>query len=108
VKINGEVKQIDLLKENNEGIANLSKDFDITFLFKALDSLESIKRNSSRELLKSLESKFIVVSFATKSIGGNKEIKKSKRNWFTKAIAQFGFKVSTFEIPGEMFYVLGK
>jgi 16S rRNA (guanine(1405)-N(7))-methyltransferase len=105
MSIKGDVKRVDLIHDD---VTELSKGFDIAFLFKTLDSLETVKRNISKELLKNLKAKFIVVSFATVSIGGRKEIKKIKRAWFERAIKELGYKTSFFMLPGEIFYILGR
>lgn len=77
---------------------------DVCFLFKALDSLESLKRNYSEELLKKIPSKFIVVSFPTMSIGGRNPIK--QRGWFFRMMRSLGMEAETFEIENEMFYMI--
>jgi 16S rRNA (guanine(1405)-N(7))-methyltransferase len=108
--IKGEAKAVDLLSEASKDIdiAELTKNKDITFLFKAVDSLEAAKRHSSKALLSSISSKFVVVSFATKSIGGRKIIGKQKRAWFDKFLAKQGLLYSMFEIPNENFYIIKK
>jgi 16S rRNA (guanine(1405)-N(7))-methyltransferase len=101
--IKGSVKKVDLTK-NNAG--KIVKGTDIVFLFKTLDSLESIKWNISQELLKRLKAKFVVVSFATKSLGGKKAIRKERRAWFERLVKEQKYAFESFEIPGEVFYVL--
>jgi 16S rRNA (guanine(1405)-N(7))-methyltransferase len=46
---------------------------DITFLFKLLPVLEQQEKGSSKKLLQSIQSKFIVVSYPIKSIGGKEK-----------------------------------
>ena len=104
MKIKGSVKKVDLTKEKD--FANMVA--DVAFLFKTLDSLEAVEWNVSEKVLASLKSKFIVVSFATKSLGGKKTIKKEKRNWFERLVDKQGYVVKTFEVPGEIFYVISK
>ncbi|MBN2459398.1 hypothetical protein JXB28_03880 [Candidatus Woesearchaeota archaeon] len=104
-KINGKTSRLDLIGEISR-VPSITKGSDIVFLFKTLDSLESVKWNISKELLESISSKFIVVSFATKSIGGKKSIKKDKRGWFERLLAQKNLVFRTFEIPGEVFYII--
>jgi 16S rRNA (guanine(1405)-N(7))-methyltransferase len=105
MQIKGCTERIDLVKDDLSG---LSKGADIAFLFKTLDSLEAVEWNSSERLLKQLNSRFIVVSFATKSIGGKKEIRKEKRGWFERLVKRNGWEYSDFELPGEFFYVVRK
>jgi 16S rRNA (guanine(1405)-N(7))-methyltransferase len=107
MKVKGKTKRIDLVTQQDEA-AKLSEGVDITFLFKALDSLEAVKWNASESLMKKLKSRFVVVSFASKSIGGRKEIKKERRAWFEKVLKRNGWEYSEFELPGEFFYVVRK
>lgn len=81
---------------------------DICFLFKTLDSLETTSKNISEKLLKKIKAKFIVVSFPTKSIGGNKKIFKNKRSWFYKLLDKLGYTYEEFSIHNEMFFVVKK
>ncbi|MBU1199033.1 MAG: hypothetical protein KKF46_08370 [Nanoarchaeota archaeon] len=106
MNIKGKTKKIDLINEITDNLASLTKKDDLVLLFKALDSLEAIQRNISSVILQSLKAKQIVVSFSTQSLGGRKAIKKEKRNWFSRVAENLNFKISSFEIPNEMFYVL--
>lgn len=106
-KINGVAKNYDLtklkiIKDNN------FKDCDLVFLFKALDSLEFIKKNCTKELILQIPAKNIVVSFPTKSLISKKEFKIEKRNWFIKFIEENNFKYDKFEIENELFFMITK
>jgi 16S rRNA (guanine(1405)-N(7))-methyltransferase len=92
---------LDLTKEESlEKISHMKA--DVCFLFKALDSIETRKRNFSKELIDKISAKWLVISFPTKSLGGNKEIKTTKRKWIEK-----NYKINeTFEIPNEIFYII--
>ncbi len=81
---------------------------DICFLLKTLDSIESASRNSSERLLKEINTKYFVVSFPTKSIGGNKTIAKSKRAWFFKLLERLNYAYEEFSIHNEIFFVVKK
>jgi hypothetical protein len=105
MNINGSVKKIDLIKDKAE-VWEITKNADLVFLLKTLDSLEAIKWGNSEALLSKIKAKFIVVSFSTKSLGGKKTIKKEKRAWFERLVKKFGYEVQVFEIPGELFYIL--
>lgn len=85
-----------------------SKNFDVTFLFKALDPLESVQRHSSKKLLSALQSSFFVVSFSLFSIGGKVPIPMSKRSWFDKFLVKQGWEFKTLQIPNEIFYIIKK
>lgn len=88
---------------------NQTKDKKIVFLFKVLDSLEMLKEDYSKRLLKELTPlvDFVVLSFATRSL-----IKKTKfrvnRKWILKFINE-NFKVlDEFEIGSEKYIVFFK
>ncbi len=82
--------------------------FDLCFLFKALDPLEQVQRNSSKKLLCALNSSFFVVSFSLFSIGGKVPISMSKRSWFEKFCTKQGWEFKTLQIPNEVFYIIKK
>lgn len=77
---------------------------DVCFLFKLLDTLESLKRNVTETILTKLNTKWAVVSFPLKTIGGRKPISKRRLVWFDRLIK--GYTYETFEIPNEIFYVI--
>lgn len=101
--IEGATLRVDLIKDDVSGI---TKDSDICFLFKTLDTLEAAKRNISRELLKQIGSRFMAISFATRSIGGGKAIRKERRAWFEKLLARNHWSFEVFELPNEVFYIV--
>lgn len=87
------------------------KDFqssDLVFLFKALDSFESVKKNISKELLEGIEAKKIVVSFPTKSLMSKIEFKKERRNWFYNFLNKKNWEYEEFEVDNEMFILISK
>lgn len=105
-KIDGKSIAYDLTKsEDVEKISKLSQNFDVCFLFKALDSIEFIEWGLSEKLIEKIHSKFIVVSFPTVSIGGKKEIKKDKRKWFEDFLIKKKHSYDEFEVENELFYV---
>jgi len=103
--IKGAAVRVDLIKDD---VAGLTAGFDVCFLFKALDSLEATKRNISRTIMKNISSSHVVVSFATKSIGGKKSIGNERRSWFDKLIKKERWDCSVFELPNEIFYIIKK
>ena len=81
----------------------------VILLFKVVDSLEVVKRDYSKELLKEIMplGEKIVVSFATRSLGARKKFS-AKRNWLLKFIND-NFKIEDdFEIAGERYLVFRK
>jgi len=105
VRINGMAFYCDLTA-NREAITNIN--VDICFLFKALDSLETVSKYISETILKEINTKYFVVSFPTKSIGGNKVINPSKRAWFYKLLEKLNYTYEEFSIHNEMFLVIKK
>ncbi|MFH1637110.1 MAG: hypothetical protein ABIB71_01665 [Candidatus Woesearchaeota archaeon] len=77
---------------------------DICFMFKLPDTLESLKRGVTKELLGKIKCKWLVVSFSTKSLGGRKSISKKRLVWFEKLIKDKSYE--TFEIENEFFYII--
>jgi 16S rRNA (guanine(1405)-N(7))-methyltransferase len=106
MKIKGKAIVVDLVKITPKELNELSSGVDVTFLFKTLDSLETVEWNSSKRVIDALNSNWIVISFATKSIGGKKEIKKEKRNWVEKYLNEKNLEFSEIELENEMFYVV--
>ena len=79
------------------------------FIFKTLDSLEMLKRNYSKELLKEIVPMVekVVVSFATKSLISKKAFK-VKRYWFYNFVEE-NFKVlDEFELGTEKYIIFQK
>lgn len=106
-KIPGEAFKADLT--DNSDIEKISKiRCDICFLFKALDSLERSQRNISGKLLGAIDAKYIIVSFPSATISGKNKISSNKRFWFEKLVEKMNFKVVSFEIPNEKFYIMEK
>jgi len=85
-----------------------SNSFDVVFLFKALDSLEAVKKHSSKSFLDKIDSDILVVSFPLVSIGGNVVIDSSKRSWFENFCVKQGWFFKTLSLPNELFYIIVK
>ena len=84
------------------------KSCDLVFLFKALDSLEQIKKDISKELIKAIPSKKIIVSFPTRSLLSKKQFKIERRNWFFSFLGKEEYKYETFEVENEIFLMIDK
>lgn len=106
-EIKGAAKSYDLTKTNIIEDKEFQK-CDLVFLFKALDSLEFIKKNCTKELIQKIQAKNIVVSFPTKSLVSKKDFKMEKRNWFIRFIEENNYKYQTFEIENELFFLIEK
>jgi 16S rRNA (guanine(1405)-N(7))-methyltransferase len=105
-KIKGTAIGLDLVSEC-EKLAALER-ADVAFLFKTLDSLEAVKKNSSGRVLDEINATWIVVSFPTMSLGGKKHIPAARRAWFERLVRRKGWYSQTFEIGGEAFFLLLK
>lgn len=106
--ISGKAFQADLTK--SEDILKVAKEtsrFDICLCFKLLDSLESKRKGTSRELLSKLNCKYVVVSFSKKTISGRHTIS-GKRLWFTRILEERGFKAKQIKIGNEEYLLLHK
>ena len=108
--ITGKAVGIDLVKEYEKlGLLLKENNIDIVFLFKVLDSLESVKRNISGKVIDALAgAKWVVVSFPTISLGGRKRIGEERRAWFEKLLARRKLSYEKFGVGDEVFYVVRK
>lgn len=102
-KIKGKSIKIDLVTEQ-EKVEDLEA--DICFLFKTLDSLELRKRQTSKSLINKINAKWIVISFSKISLGGNKPIHKTKRQWIINFLQKNNFHYKEFEVKNEFFLVI--
>ena len=107
LKIDGMSFAFDLLSKNSVSMLKKLK-ADVCFMFKTLDSLETIERNISEKLIKAVNCKWLVVSFPTISIGGKKSIKQERRGWLEKMLERLKLKYEKFSVPNEVFYVIKK
>lgn len=100
-KIDGKVLQIDLTKFNKlpEG--------EICFLFKVLDIIETKGHRLAERIIRELKCKFIVVSFSTRSLKGEK-MKFPRRTWFEVMLTRLGLNFEKLEYENELFYVINK
>ncbi|MBU0667248.1 MAG: hypothetical protein KKC26_07820 [Nanoarchaeota archaeon] len=76
-------------------------------MFKLLDSLETVKRNLSKEIIRKINSNFLVISFSKKTLGGKKVIDERKRSWIYKILNENKVKYQKIEFLNE-FFVVGK
>lgn len=95
-KIIGKVLQINLLNKNK------FPKTDITFLFKILDI---IPKNKTEEIIKSLQSKYIVVSFSLINIHG-KKMNYPLQGWFQRMLKRLKLKYELIKEENEIFYII--
>jgi len=91
----------------DENLSNLPK-VDLCFMLKLLESLELIKRNISKEILKKIKAKYFVVSFAKKALGKTISIRKSGRSWFRKILKELDYKYEILDYKDEIIFLITK
>ncbi len=74
---------------------------DVCFMFKILEGMEALDRGSTEKLLKKVTSPYIVVSFATRSLGGGKVISGRRLKWFEQIVPVH----EKFTMGTEVYYV---
>lgn len=104
----GIARAIDLTKVKKDPslIADLPKS-DLTLILKVLDSIERTGRKLSELILDNVPSKFIVVSFPTKTISG-KYMTRPERAWLERMCDRRDWKFDKFDIKNEIFYIIQK
>lgn len=103
-KIRGEVSKafvFDLVYGNYSKLPKA----DVCFCFKVLEGLEYFEKGISERVLDKIRGKWIVVSFAKKSLGG-KKIKKQGRSWFRKVLKKKGLGYDIFNSDEEIFFII--
>ncbi len=79
---------------------------DICFMFKLLDPLEKGKGHKlSEEIITSLNCKYIVVSFSTKTVSG-KPMKHPYRGWIERMLNRINLKFKKISLENEIFYIV--
>jgi len=81
---------------------------DLCFMLKLLESLEIIKRNISKELLKNIKASYIVVSFAKIALGKKEKIRKSGRSWFRRILKELNYDYEIFDYGNEIVFLIKK
>src|SRR3989338_7680151 len=80
---------------------------DLCFLFKVLDVCETQQRHITYKILEHIRAPFIVASFSLRNVKGE-PMRRRKSHWFERMCRNLGYSWDTFEIPGELFYVVRK
>ena len=109
-KLNAKAIHLSLFQlEKIKDIIKKERGSKIVFLFKVLDSLESLKRDYSKKLLLGITPlvEKVVVSFATRSMISRRPFK-VKRNWIIDFIKEKFVVVDDFEVGGERYVVFEK
>jgi hypothetical protein len=103
-KINGRAYLFNLVDNNLEKLPKA----DLFLILKVLESLEAIKKNFSKELLKNIRAKTIIVSFSKIALGKKTRIKKAGRSWFRRLLKKLDYNYKLFDYDDEIFFVIRK
>ena len=101
-KIKGKAIQQDLTK-----VKTIKGKYDICFLFKVFDSIETKGHKLAEHLIKIIPSKYIIASFPTKTIS-YKAMNKPRRTWLETMLKRISLNFIIFELGNEIFYVIEK
>lgn len=81
---------------------------DLCLLFKMTDVIDQGKgHKKTEELLKKIQAKYVVISFATKTMSG-KAMTAPRRSWMEWLCKRLGYGYTVVEFPNEIFYVVKK
>jgi len=101
--IDGETMHLDLKKKD---AAKKIPKADVCFLFKVLDPLEQSKSHKLSEILiQAIPAKWIVVSFATRTVAG-KAMRYPERGWIERMLDRINYKYTKFKTSNEIFYII--
>lgn len=78
---------------------------DITLLFKVLDIIEPKGHKLAEKIISHLNSKYILVSFATRKLSG-KPMNFPRRFWFEKMLSRLSLNFESFFSNNEIFYLI--
>ncbi len=108
INIKGKAEILDVTKIDNIKKIPTS---DLVFMFKLIDLIDQKKSKISRELIKNLfeknKTKFIVASFATKTLS-RRTMNLPRRTGFEKMLEFLNLHFKSFSIENEIFYVIKK
>lgn len=106
--IKGKAETLDISKLEN--IKNIPKS-DICFMFKLIDPLENAYGKGhklSEQIINiiSEKSKYIIISFATKTLTG-KNMNHPQRGWIERMLSRLNYKYNIINTTNEIYYVVG-
>jgi len=86
---------------------------DLCLILKTLDIIEpnskghKIANQIIRQIIRNLQCKFIIISFATKTLSG-KIMRMQRRIWLEKILDKLSYKFKTIRTKNEIFYIINK
>jgi len=102
--MDGEARVLDL---HDLGKVEKLPRVDVCLLFKIIDPLESKGHKFSEMLIDKIKAKYLVVSFATKTVS-RKNMNYPNRGWFEQMVKRLGMSYKTIKTKNEIYYVLKK
>src|SRR3989344_2321888 len=89
---------------------DLSKlpEVDLCLMLRLLESLELVRRNISKDLLKKIKAKNFVVSFAKKALGNKASIRKAGRSWFRRMLKELNYSYEIVDYEDEIVFLITK
>jgi hypothetical protein len=108
--LNGKAEILSVLKIiKNPELINKIPGSDIIFMFKLIDIIDQENHKNSEDLIKLLitKTKFIIASFATRTITQRK-MNFPNRKWFEIMLSRISLKFKTLITENEIFYIISK
>lgn len=81
---------------------------DLCLMLRLLESLELVRRNVSKNLLKNIKAKNFVVSFAKKALGNKVSIRKAGRSWFRRMLRELNYSYKIIDYEDEIVFLITK
>ncbi|HVY01696.1 MAG TPA: hypothetical protein VHA12_02955 [Candidatus Nanoarchaeia archaeon] len=82
-------------------------DADICIIFKVLDILDEKDHKRSEALLNSIDCKYFLISFSTKTLSGA-PMRHPQRGWIELLLTRLGYSFESFSSNNEIFYLATK
>lgn len=80
---------------------------DICLILKMFDVLEQRGHKLAEQIIKSLNCKYLLISFSTKTLAGN-PMRHPQRGWIEWLLKRLGYEFSTLKSKNEIFYLAKK
>ena len=100
-KISGDIHHADIRAVNN------FPQVDLCLMFKLLDILGNDKSEIAESLIKKINAKYFIISFATRTLSG-KSMNRPYRRWFEKVTHKLNLSYKIERTNQELFYIISK
>jgi len=105
-RISGKTEILNFSGISDEEIKMIPKS-DICFMFKTVDVLDKENHKQSENIIKNINSGFVIVSFPKKTLSG-KKMNFPSRTWFEIMLERIDLKFEKIDFENEVFYVVKK